>query len=128
MTSIRRRVNLQNFANRLDHKGIPMLIDELPYDLMRQSSSAQIAPYSPRCFSTIRTARSRISGENLFDLFMAPFSQRLEPPQNPGRFSVASLSIWLARITTAIGVVMQPLDFVGYDSPSNEASLYGPTK
>jgi hypothetical protein len=31
-------------------------------------------------------ARSRTSGENLFDLFMAPFSQRLEPPQIPGRF------------------------------------------
>ncbi len=26
------------------------------------------------------------SGENLFVLFMAPFSQKLEPPQNPGRF------------------------------------------
>lgn len=34
----------------------------------------------------IAHARSRTSGENLFDLFMAPFSQRLEPPQNPGRF------------------------------------------
>jgi hypothetical protein len=35
----------------------------------------------------MRTARSRTSGENLFDLFMAPSSQRLEPPQNPGRFT-----------------------------------------
>ena len=34
----------------------------------------------------MRTARSRTSGENLFDLFMAPSSQRLEPPQKPGRF------------------------------------------
>ena len=41
---------------------------------------------APRCSCTRRTARSRTSGENLFDLFMAPFSQRLEPPQNPGRF------------------------------------------
>src|SRR5437879_5162847 len=36
---------------------------------------------------TMRTALSRDSGENLFDLFMAPSSQRLEPPQNPGRFT-----------------------------------------
>ncbi|MDO8767981.1 MAG: hypothetical protein Q7K57_04630 [Burkholderiaceae bacterium] len=30
--------------------------------------------------------RSRTSGENLVDFLMAPFSQRLEPPQKPGRF------------------------------------------
>jgi hypothetical protein len=32
------------------------------------------------------TARSRNSGGNLFDLFMAPSAQALEPPQRPGRF------------------------------------------
>ena len=38
----------------------------------------------------MRTARWRISGEKRFDfLFMAPSSQSLEPPQNPGRFSSA---------------------------------------
>ncbi|TFE46999.1 hypothetical protein E2553_19375 [Paraburkholderia dipogonis] len=37
----------------------------------------------------MRTARSRTSAENLFDLFMAPFSQELEPPPNPGRFTIA---------------------------------------
>jgi serine/threonine-protein kinase HipA len=36
----------------------------------------------------MRTARSRTSGENFLDLFMAPFSQELEPPQIPGRFKV----------------------------------------
>ena len=36
----------------------------------------------------MRTARSRTSGENLFDLFMAQSSQRVEPPQNPGRFKL----------------------------------------
>ncbi|MCW3701432.1 integrase core domain-containing protein, partial [Burkholderia cenocepacia] len=41
-----------------------------------------------RCSRTRRTARSRTSGENLVTfLFMAPFSQELEPPQNPGRFN-----------------------------------------
>lgn len=35
----------------------------------------------------MRTARSRTSGENLFDLVIAPSSQVLEPPQKPGRFS-----------------------------------------
>ena len=35
----------------------------------------------------MRTARSRTSGENRFDfLLMTPSPQRLEPPQNPGRF------------------------------------------
>ena len=34
-----------------------------------------------------RIVRSLTSGENLFDLFMTPFSQDLEPPQNPGRFN-----------------------------------------
>ena len=36
--------------------------------------------------SRSRTTRSYTSGENLLCLFMAPFSQRWEPPQNQGRF------------------------------------------
>src|SRR5205085_1789429 len=41
---------------------------------------------------TSRTARERISGKNLLlvCLLMAPPSQELEPPINPGRFSIAS--------------------------------------
>jgi predicted lipid-binding transport protein (Tim44 family) len=37
-----------------------------------------------------RTARSRTSGENLFVVLplMAPPSQELEPPANPGRFTM----------------------------------------
>jgi hypothetical protein len=38
----------------------------------------------------MRTARSRTSGENFFVLFMAPSSQRSEPPQNPGRFTTGA--------------------------------------
>ncbi|WP_367183513.1 HIT domain-containing protein [Ferrovum sp.] len=38
----------------------------------------------PTYSSTMRTAHSRTSGENRFDFFMAPFSQMLGPPQNPG--------------------------------------------
>ncbi|SHL15697.1 hypothetical protein SAMN05216428_101271 [Nitrosospira sp. Nsp11] len=37
------------------------------------SMAAHREEYSPRCSSTMRTARSRTSGENLFDFFMAPF-------------------------------------------------------
>ncbi|WP_373565290.1 TnsD family Tn7-like transposition protein [Paraburkholderia bryophila] len=51
------------------------------------SIAAHCDGYSPRCSCTMRTARSRTSAENLFDLFMAPFSQELEPPPNPGRFT-----------------------------------------
>ena len=53
------------------------------------SMAAHSDGYSPRCSCTMRTARSRTSGENLVDLFMAPFSCELEPPQNPGRFTLA---------------------------------------
>lgn len=49
------------------------------------STAAQRDGYSPRCSCTILTARSRTSGENLFDLFMAQSSQSVEPPQKPGR-------------------------------------------
>ena len=45
---------------------------------------------SLRCSNTIRTARSRSSGEYLGDVdsfVMAPVSQELEPPANPERFS-----------------------------------------
>ena len=39
------------------------------------------------CSKTIRTARSRTSWENLLLRAMTPSSQRMEPPENPGRFS-----------------------------------------
>ena len=42
--------------------------------------------YSDLWFSIMRTARSRNSGEYRFDLFVAPSSQDMEPPTNPGRF------------------------------------------
>ncbi len=50
------------------------------------SMAAHSDGYSPRCSCTILTARSRTSGENLFDLLMAQSSQSVEPPRNPGRF------------------------------------------
>jgi hypothetical protein len=46
--------------------------------------------YSARCSCTMRTARSRTSGENLFDFFMAQSSQNVEPPSNSGRFTADS--------------------------------------
>ncbi len=153
--SIARRGDLQYLADRLDPEGVAMLVDEIPQDFSRRSSSAWaknalasfrislarrnsltsrsssftrcasslVTPsrtpvststrltysssvcgtqpifgaidstaahndgYSPRCSCTILTARSRTSGENFFDLFMASSSQELKPPQNPGRFS-----------------------------------------
>src|SRR5699024_9641726 len=50
------------------------------------SIAAHSDRYSSRCSCTRRTARSRTSGENLLFLLMAPFSQEMKPPQNPGRF------------------------------------------
>jgi hypothetical protein len=44
----------------------------------------------------MRTARSRTSGENRFDVFfvMAPPSQAVEPPANPARFSAHAEGQW----------------------------------
>ena len=49
---------------------------------------------------TNRTARSRSSGEYLFECFIAPVSQGLEPPGNPGQFSPAAT----ATVRVAVGV------------------------
>ncbi|WP_343794952.1 hypothetical protein, partial [Sphingomonas trueperi] len=45
------------------------------------------------CSSTIRTARVRTSGENLFVvlLVIGPSSQELGPPTNPARFTRAPM-------------------------------------
>jgi hypothetical protein len=52
--------------------------------------------YSPRCSCIRRTACSRISGENLFVLFMAPSSQKPELPQNGATHLLPPLvSCWL---------------------------------
>jgi hypothetical protein len=59
------------------------------------STAAHNDGYSPWCSCTMGTARSRTSGENLFDLFMAPSSQELEPPQNPGRFIQCEVRIFV---------------------------------
>ena len=45
----------------------------------------------------MRTARSRTSGENLFDFFMAQSSQRFEPPQNTGRFKTLLPSLGVSQ-------------------------------
>src|SRR5690606_1796763 len=45
----------------------------------------------PWCSSTIRTARSRTSGEYFTGLVMTPSSQELEPPGIPGRFRAPAL-------------------------------------
>jgi integrase len=49
--------------------------------------AAHCESWSPACSKTIRTARSRVSGEYLFDVFMTPSSQSLESPGIAGRIS-----------------------------------------
>jgi hypothetical protein len=41
----------------------------------------------PEITNTMRTAGSRISGKYLFDLFITPSSQEMEPPTNSERFT-----------------------------------------
>ena len=66
-------------------------------------------------------ARSRTSGENFVDLFMAQSSQRFEPPRNPGRF-IAAVALqhgintnivhrWIREHSQAT-LVIQPQAFV----------------
>ncbi len=63
--------------------------------------------YPPRCYCTTRTARSRTSGENLFDfLFMAQSSRRNEPSQIPGRFT-EFIANALAQWAQSKGIAMQ---------------------
>ena len=62
------------------------------------SMAAHRDGYSPRCSCTMRTARSRTSGEHLVDFLMAPSSQWLEPPQNRGQFNSFRVdAYWLRR-------------------------------
>ena len=49
------------------------------------------------CSRTSGTARSRSSAGYLLRLPMAPSSQRLEPPRNPGRFTLQSFTTWFAN-------------------------------
>jgi hypothetical protein len=59
----------------------------------------------PTCSCTILTARSRTSGENLFDFFIASSSQELKPPQNPGRFNYRPKLLFGWRLATRMGVL-----------------------
>src|SRR5690606_29552944 len=61
---------------------------EQPIFAAIDTTAAQREPCSPWFSSTIRTARSRTSGAYLFVvlLIVAPSSQELGPPANPGRF------------------------------------------
>lgn len=54
-------------------------------------------PCSYSCSCTSRTARSRTSAENCLVLLMAPFSQDLEPPANPGRIKERSFWLFVRR-------------------------------
>ena len=63
------------------------------------------AHWESRCYrwsKTIRTARSRTSGEYLLDLPMAPSSEETKPPGKPERFrllvSILLTSSWLHRL------------------------------
>src|SRR5690606_22214185 len=86
---------------------------------------AQREGYSPRCSCTIRTARSRTSGENLDDFFMAPFSHELEPPQNPGRFNSQNSHLMLYGWTRDPLVEYQIVETYGSWNPSGCAGNIG---
>jgi len=74
---------------------------------------------SVRCSNTIRTARSRTSVENFGDVLwfaIAPISQGLEPPTNPGRFS--SLFVLTGDHREKRAAVLPPrISIVGWQCP-----------
>jgi hypothetical protein len=65
------------------------------------ATAAHSEGYSPRCYWTIRTARSWNPDEELGVFFMAPSSQELEPPRNPGRFSEPDARVTLTPVFIA---------------------------
>ena len=58
-----------------------------PTLLAIETIAAHCVLCSPWCSNTIRTARSRNSGEYFDTVFMTPSSQELESPGIPGRFN-----------------------------------------
>ncbi len=71
-----------------------------------------IAPHCDACSfpssRTIRTARSRTTGENLLGLAVTPSSLGMEPPGNPGRFTQLVLA-WCVGRWTPLEVPAAPL-------------------
>src|SRR5690606_12671945 len=63
-----------------------------PISPASETIAAHCEPYSFWCSSTIRTARSRVSGEKCSDFLMARSSQRKEPPGKSGRFTSLTLT------------------------------------
>src|SRR5690606_35422404 len=61
---------------------------EQPIFWETETTAAQRDGYSPPCSSTIRTARVRTSGENLFVVLLIRLypTWELEPPTDPARF------------------------------------------
>jgi hypothetical protein len=78
------RVPPSTSARRTHRRSVSAVIPNL---LAIEPIAAHSEGCSPRCSLTIRTARSRNSCGYLFGLVIAPSSQGVEPPGNPGRFS-----------------------------------------
>jgi len=80
--------------------------------------AAHCESYSLPCSRTIRTARSRTSGENLLDRAMAPSSQGMEPPGNPARFIQDSENIVSSSTSQSWLRPRWPIDYGIRSSPS----------
>src|SRR5664279_3368576 len=84
---LRRLMSSAFFTHSCNVCGVQPIFAEI------ETTAAQREACSPSWSRTIRTARVRTSGENLFVvlLVMAPPSQELEPPAIPGRFKTIHL-------------------------------------
>jgi hypothetical protein len=72
--------------------------------------AAHCDSYSLAASLTMRTARSMTSGEYFGCFFIAPFSQRMEPPQNPGRFKHLHIFILVDTHGKQVHSVLNPFD------------------
>jgi hypothetical protein len=80
MPSMCRRGDLQDLAERLDREGIAMLVDEVPQDLSRRSSSAWAKTRSPTPQGLAGRDAFAHAAVNLDAL--DPFAQRLRHASN----------------------------------------------
>ncbi|MGQ0698793.1 MAG: hypothetical protein ACT4PZ_11195, partial [Panacagrimonas sp.] len=76
------------------------------------------------CSATIRTARSCTSGEYFDALVMAPFSQVMEPPKFPGRFTMPQLIGFLVVFGLIIAFVVVVATYLFYLTTNAMAVAY----
>ena len=90
-----------------------------------ETTAAQRDGYSPPCSSTIRTARVRTSGENLFVVLLIRLypTWELEPPTVPVRFSFGGSGAPIELVHALIDHGAKDLVVVNNNAGTGEVGL-----